>query len=121
MPRRSSHRSAGRSPDLASLAAALGLLLCSIGPGAASEAPKPAAHTVVIEAVRFQPDVLTMRAGDSVVWLNRDPFPHTATSSAFDSRIIAAGQSWKHTPKARGELPYVCTLHPTMRATLHVK
>ena len=76
---------------------------------------------MVIEAVSFQPDVLTMRAGDSVVWLNRDPFPHTATSNGFDSRIIAAGQSWRYTPKARGEFPYVCTLHPTMKATLRVK
>ena len=121
MPRSFSRHSAGRYPSLPSVAAALGLLLGSLGPGAASEAPRGASHTVVIEAVRFQPDLLTIRAGDSVVWLNRDPFPHTATASGFDSKNIAAGESWRYTPKARGEFPYVCTLHPTMKATLRVE
>src|SRR5262245_2761910 len=120
MPRRSRRRSS-RNPSLAVLAATLGPLLCSLGPSAAAPAVKPATHTVVMEAVSFQPSVLTMRAGDSVVWLNKDPFPHTATADSFDSKVIAAGESWKYTPTARGEFPYVCTLHPTMKGTLRVK
>jgi DNA-directed RNA polymerase specialized sigma24 family protein len=65
--------------------------------------------------------LLTIRLGDSVVWLNKDPFPHTATSRTFDSKAIAAEGSWRHTPKAPGELPYVCLLYPTMKATLRVQ
>jgi plastocyanin len=76
---------------------------------------------VIVEAMRFQPGALTVRAGDTVVWRNRDPFPHTATSSAFDSKAIAAGRAWSHTLRARGELAYVCALHPTMTATLRVE
>jgi plastocyanin len=52
--------------------------------------------------------------------VNRDPFPHTATSAKFDSKDIAPGASWTFTAKAPGELPYVCTLHPTMKGTLRV-
>ena len=74
-----------------------------------------------MESVSFQPQVLTIRLGDSVVWLNKDPFPHTATSSAFDSMVIAAEGSWRHTPTASGEHPYVCLFHPTMKATLRVQ
>ncbi len=96
-------------------------MLCSIGPGPAAPAATPTTHTVVMESVSFQPQVLTIRLGDSVVWLNKDPFPHTATSRAFDSMVIAAEGSWRHTPKASGELPYVCVLHPTMKATLRVQ
>jgi plastocyanin len=96
-------------------------VLCSIGPGTAAPAATPTTHTVVMESVSFQPQVLTIRLGDSVVWLNKDPFPHTATSGAFDSKVIAAEGSWRHTPKASGELPYVCLLHPTMKATLLVQ
>jgi plastocyanin len=96
-------------------------LLCSIGPSPAAPAAKPATHTVVMEGVSFQPAVLTIRVGDSVVWLNKDPFPHTATSSSFDSKIIAAEQSWRYTPKASGEFPYVCIFHPTMKGALRVK
>jgi plastocyanin len=53
--------------------------------------------------------------------VNRDPFPHTATAEAFDSKVIAAGSSWTYPPKTPGEFPYVCTLHPTMKGTLRVK
>jgi hypothetical protein len=60
-------------------------------------------------------------AGDSVVWLNKDPFPHTATSQSFDSKTVSSGRSWKFTPKARGEFAYLCTLHPTMTAMLRVR
>jgi plastocyanin len=119
MPRRSRRPSA--SSGLAVLAAALVALLCSLDPGAAARARAAARHTVVIEAVSFQPAVLTVSAGDSVVWVNKDPFPHTATSSAFDSKDIAAGASWTYTARTRGEFPYVCTLHPTMKAILRVK
>ena len=108
-----------RSCSLASIAA-LVLLACSIG---AAHARKPATHTVTMEATGFEPAVLTIKAGDSVVWVNKDPFPHTATSKAggFDSQVILAGKSWSFTPSKKGEFAYVCTLHPTMKATLRVK
>ena len=96
----------------------LGPLLGSGGPGAAVE---PATRTVVTEAMAFQPAVLTVKAGDAVVWVNKDPFPHTATATAFDSKVIAAGGSWTYRTKARGEFPYVCSLHPNMKAILRVQ
>jgi plastocyanin len=122
MPRSSRHRSSSRRAPIA-LALALGLLLAGSGPRAraAGQAARSAARTVVMEAVSFQPAVLTLRLGESVTWRNADPFPHTATGAAFDSKSIAAGASWAYRPRARGELPYVCTLHPTMRAILRVE
>ncbi len=59
-------------------AAALALFLC--GPIAAADAPIPASHTVRIEGASFHPKVLTVEVGDSVMWANKDPFPHTVTS-----------------------------------------
>ncbi|HEX7088060.1 MAG TPA: plastocyanin/azurin family copper-binding protein [Vicinamibacterales bacterium] len=84
---------------------------------------KPAGHTVTMEATSFAPVVLTIRQGDSVTWVNKDPFPHTAASGAagFGSPIILAGKSWTHTFEKKGEFDYVCTLHPTMKAKLRVK
>jgi plastocyanin len=100
----------------------LGPLLCGLGVGAAA-APRPVTHTVVMEAVSFQPAVLAVRAGDAVVWVNRDPFPHTATatSKVFDSPVIPADGSWAYRAAVRGTFPYVCTLHPTMTGTLRVE
>jgi plastocyanin len=100
--------------------AALGLLLCS-GPGAA--APKPVTHTVTMDAVAYKPDVVDVKVGDSVVWVNKDFIPHTATSTekGFDSGQILQDKSWTFTAKAKGDFPYVCTFHPTMKGTLRVR
>jgi plastocyanin len=104
------------------LTAAGALFFSSATPTAAST-PKPATHTVVIEGLQFSPQVLTVKAGDSVVWINHDPFPHTATAygGMFDSRKIATGRSWKYTVRKTGVFPYACSLHPTMLATLRVE
>jgi len=80
-------------------------------------------HTVVIDGVIFTPTVLTVTVGDTVVWVNKDPFPHTVTSQpgGFDSPPIAPDQSWSYTTTKAGVFPYLCTLHPTMHATLTVE
>jgi plastocyanin len=102
----------------------LGLLLFGAGPGtAACSKPKPTTHTVLMESTRFQPDTLTVKAGDSIVWVNKDFFPHTATSPAagFDSGRLEVGQSWTYQATKKGEFAYTCTFHPPMKATLRVE
>jgi len=113
--------STARIRPVGALAAIVALLLCSTGHVAAT--PKPATHTVTIEGMQFQPDVLAVRAGDSIAWINKDPFPHTVTSKSgrFDSQQIPPGQSWKYRVTTKGEFPYVCSLHPTMKAALRVR
>ena len=79
-----------------------------------------------IQAEGYYPRVITIDAGDTVVWINKDPFPHTVTSSgatnhAFDSGEIAPNRSWKLMVRDKGQFSYVCTLHPTMKASLVVK
>jgi len=89
---------------------------------AAADAPTPATRTVTIEGTSFHPKVLAVKVGDSITWVNKDPFPHTVTSRAgdFDSHQIPPGKSWTYTAQTKGEFPYICTLHPTMRAMLRV-
>ncbi|MGH9311257.1 MAG: cupredoxin domain-containing protein [Vicinamibacterales bacterium] len=108
--------------SLASIVA-LGSLLWSADPGAAAGRSKPTTHTVVMEATGFTPAALTIAAGDAVIWVNKDPFPHTATSKPgkFDSGSVDAGKSWKFTARTKGEFDYLCTFHPTMKGTLRVK
>jgi plastocyanin len=103
-------------------AVAVSLIVCAIGL-AAGERAKPKTYTVTIEGMRFQPESLTVARGDTVVWVNNDLVPHTATSEAgsFDSQIIQAEMSWKLTASKKGEFAYTCTFHPTMKATLQVK
>lgn len=100
------------------------LLSClSLGSyGLAYAAEKTPIHTVVIEGVQFAPITVNAKVGDTVIWLNKDPFPHTATSlGRFDSGNIRSGMSWRFKAKKKGTFPYICTLHPNMKATLVVK
>ena len=89
---------------------------------AAATAEKPATYSVAIEGVAYQPNVLIVRRGDTVAWVNKDPFPHTVTArGAFDSRDIPAGATWKYLARKTGSFRYLCTLHPNMQGTLTVE
>lgn len=87
-------------------------------PGAAN-----VSHAVTIDALEFSPQVTVVHAGEVVTWTNRDPFPHTVTSKegGFDSHDIAPGKTWTFVPRKAGVLPYLCTLHTTMKGTLKVE
>ena len=99
-----------------SLAAAVAALLI----GGANAAP--VVHTVTIDGFEFHPPQITVGKGDVVVWVNKDPVPHTATAkgAALDSGSIAASGSFRFTATREGRFDYVCTLHPTMKGVLVV-
>jgi plastocyanin len=83
----------------------------------------PQQHIVLMEAVAFSPMTLEVKVGDTIVWKNRDPFPHnvTADNGQFHSGDIAPGQTGKITIDKQGRFPYVCTLHPGMKGVLAAK
>jgi plastocyanin len=89
----------------------------------AAAAPKPVTHRLTIEAMTFTPELLTVKVGDTIVWTNKDPFPHTVTSAAggFDSHEIAPEASFTYKAVKKGEFPYTCTFHPTMKGRLRVE
>ena len=104
------------------------LTLMATGPltGRAAQHPRRTrahAHTVIIEGMSFKPQVLVAHRGDRITWTNRDPFPHTVTSTAgkFDSHEIAPDGSWTYVARKAGEYDYVCTLHVTMKGKLEVR
>ena len=114
-----------RVPSRLLVCAVLTLVLLASGIGGATAAGARAArtHTVTIEGTSFRPDTLRVAAGDTVQWVNKDPFPHTATATggAFDSKTIAVDKSWRVKLTKRGDYDYVCALHPTMKARLIVE
>lgn len=94
----------------------LGLLLAFV--------PAPRRHTVEIRGMEFHPAELAVAVGDTVVWINRDLVPHTATSSGklkWDTGQLAQGQSGRYVASTAGTMKYVCAFHPTMRGTLFVR
>lgn len=76
--------------------------------------------TVEMDHERFTPNVLEIRAGDTVVWENTDVEPHTVTSGQSSTDSIAGqlfdatlfpGESYRYTFNQTGEVPYFCRFH----------
>jgi plastocyanin len=111
----------GALPGLLLSAAFLAMAAAPVAPASAQEKSK--VHTVLIDGMKFSPQTLEVNAGDTVVWRNKDPYPHTATAEnkAFDSRDIPENGTWKYEAKAKGTMPYFCKLHTTMKGVLVVK
>lgn len=80
------------------------------------------AATIAISDFKFKPAVLTITAGQSVRFVNRDQEAHTVTASdnSFDSAGLDTGDSWSHTFARPGKYTYFCELHPYMKGTIVV-
>lgn len=111
------------NPHSHSRIAACAAVVTLLGGYLPAHAGGQATHTVTIEAMQFSPATIEVNAGDTIVWRNGDPFPHTATAQdrSFDSGEIPPGGSWKFKAVKKGLHPYVCTLHPTMKGTVNVR
>jgi plastocyanin len=96
--------------------------------GCVSERPEPAGpdagggEEVRIRDFAFVPPDLTVRIGTPVVWTNEDAVLHTVTAEdgRFDSSTFGQGRTFRLTPERVGTFPYICTVHPFMRATIRV-
>lgn len=77
---------------------------------------------VTIDGFAFQPASLTVTAGTTVTWTNRDEEPHTVAASdgSFHSPGMGTGATFTHTFAAAGTFDYVCSIHPMMRGTVVV-
>jgi len=103
------------------IAAVLSLLAFGAGVEARM-APKPATIRITIDTVKYTPAEVSVKAGDTVIWTNKDILAHTVTaqSGAFDSKVILPGGTWKYVARKKGDFPYKCVFHP-MTATLKVQ
>jgi plastocyanin len=91
--------------------------------GAADRSTHAATHTVTVEAMQFSPATLEVKVGDTVTWTNKDAFAHTVTAAGkqFNSGPIESGAAWKFKARKKGVYPYICSLHPSMKAVLVVQ
>jgi plastocyanin len=82
-----------------------------------------AAHTVTIEGMKFTPERLEVKAGDSITWVNKDFLPHSVTAKAahLESGDLAPNRRWKLVVRKKGEIDYICRLHPVMHGVVVVK
>ena len=101
--------------------AALLAVCLAIFPAATLAAGKT--HTVRIEGMKFVPERVEVAAGDTVVWTNKDFLTHTVTASEarVESGDLAPNKSFRFVARKKGEMHYICRLHPVMKGVLVVK
>ncbi len=79
-------------------------------------------HRVIISGFQFTPENLQVNAGDTIIWINQDIVPHTATAvdKSWDTGIIVSMGQRKLIVTESQSLSYYCFYHPGMKATLVV-
>jgi plastocyanin len=78
--------------------------------------------TVTIDNFTFKPDVLTIKPGTIVTFINHDDIPHSIVDSGgkFKSKVLDTDESFKMTFEAAGTIGYFCGLHPHMTGRIVV-
>lgn len=72
----------------------------------------------------YDPDVVTVKVGATVTWVNTGAVAHTATSDdkkTFNSGQMRPKATYQFTMKAPGTFTYHCIYHPWMKATIVVQ
>ncbi|WP_299803648.1 cupredoxin family copper-binding protein [Tardiphaga sp.] len=78
--------------------------------------------TVTIDNFTFEPARLTVKAGSTVTWKNRDDIPHAIVSAGkFKSKALDTDDSYSFTFTTAGDYTYFCSLHPHMTGTITVE
>jgi amicyanin len=106
-------------------AAALGAVVGSALAGGVLVARAQAPATAVsIDNFTFGPPKLTVKAGTTVTWTNRDDIPHgiAATNNTFaKSKALDTDDSYSFTFTTPGTYAYFCYIHPHMTGTIVVE
>jgi len=81
----------------------------------------PQKYVVVIDKMKFGPVPQRIKAGDTIVWINRDMFRHTATATNGAFNIdLPPGAKGQTVVRKAGVIPFICKYHPAMRGVLKV-
>jgi plastocyanin len=82
----------------------------------------PGANVVWIQGMAFTPSNITVAAGTTITWTNKDAITHTVTSDngTFDSGNISSGSSFSYMFSTSGTYTYHCKIHPTMMGSVVV-
>ena len=90
--------------------------------GTTGGSTSPGTNEVWIQGMAFSPATITVTAGTTITWTNKDAVAHTVTSttSLFSSPSIGPNGTYSHLFSTAGTYNYFCTIHPSMTATVIV-
>ncbi len=82
----------------------------------------PTKHTVKIFRMKFIPEHLTVKEGDTVEWINKDFYQHDVTDekkNEWTSSPFGQNETWSKV--ITKDEQYFCNLHKTMKGTIDIK
>jgi plastocyanin len=90
---------------------------------AAGQDSKGSTVDVKIDNFSFSPATITIAAGTTVKWTNRDDIPHTVVNDdqKFQSKALDTDESYSYTFTKPGTYPYFCSVHPKMTGKVIVQ
>ena len=106
------------------IGAAVGSVLAGGVLFARAQTPAAAAAAVGIDNFTFNPQTLTVKAGTTVTWTNKDDIPHgiAVTNDAFKrSLALDTDDSFSFTFTTPGTYQYFCYIHPHMTGSIVVE
>ena len=76
---------------------------------------------ITMENLVFSPAEVSAKIGDTIEWINKDIFAHTATARNGDWDVtMPPKKTVTLVLKKAGSIDYYCRFHPNMKATLTV-
>src|SRR3954464_9535471 len=76
---------------------------------------------ITMENLVISPAEVSAKVGDTIEWVNKDVFAHTATANNGDFDVtLPPKKSALFVVKKAGTVDYYCRYHPNMKATLKI-
>ena len=87
----------------------------------ASDSAQAATIQITMENLVISPAEVPAKVGDTIEWINKDIFAHTATARNGDWDVtMPPKKTVSSVLKKAGTVEYYCRFHPNMKATLTV-
>jgi plastocyanin len=96
-------------------------IVTALALGVMSVSAHAATIQITMENLVISPTAATAKVGDTIEWINKDIFAHTATAQNGDWDVtMPPKKTVTSVLKKAGTIDYYCRFHPNMKATLIV-
>lgn len=75
---------------------------------------------VTVDKLDFLPASIKAKVGDTIEWVNKDVFAHTATVRGDWDVMIPPKKTGSFVLKTSGDVEYYCRFHPNMKGRISV-